>query len=82
MAILSNFKKLMIEIRRGMAGKNRGIPMGFNRLNKYIGIRKSMYYLIGGLTGCLSKDTIIEVNRKKGSGSPKRYTIEQLYYKF
>jgi len=51
MAILSNFKKLMIEIRRGMAGKNRGIPMGFNRLNKYIGIRKSMYYLIGGLTG-------------------------------
>ena len=40
MAILSNFKKLMIEIRRGMAGKNRGIPMGFNRLNKYIGIRK------------------------------------------
>ena len=25
--------------------------MGFNRLNRYVGIRKSMYYLIGGLTG-------------------------------
>lgn len=34
-----------------MTGGNKGIPMGFNRLNRYIGIRKSMYYLIGGLTG-------------------------------
>ena len=25
--------------------------MGFNRLNRYIGIRKSMYFLVGGLTG-------------------------------
>jgi len=25
--------------------------MGFNRLNRYIGIRKSMYTLVGGLTG-------------------------------
>jgi hypothetical protein len=76
----SNFRRLLHEIKRGIEGKNKGIPMGFHRLNKYIGIRKAMYYLIGGLTGCLSKDTIIEVNRKKGSGSPKKYTIEQLYY--
>lgn len=48
---LSNFKRLFHEIERGIEGKNRGIPMGFNRLNKYIGIRKSMYYLVGGLTG-------------------------------
>lgn len=48
---LSNFKRLYHEIKRGIQGKNRGIPMGFNRLNKYIGIRKAMYYLIGGLTG-------------------------------
>jgi replicative DNA helicase len=25
--------------------------MGFNRLNKYIGIRKGLYFLVGGLTG-------------------------------
>lgn len=47
----SNFKRLFVEIKRGIEGKNKGIPMGFNRLNNYIGIRKSMYYLIGGLTG-------------------------------
>lgn len=48
---ISNFQRLYHEIKRGIEGKNRGIPMGFNRLNKYIGIRKAMYYLIGGLTG-------------------------------
>jgi hypothetical protein len=48
---ISNFQKLYHEIKRGMSGKNKGIPMGFKRLNRYIGIRKSMYYLIGGLTG-------------------------------
>jgi len=47
----SNFEKLRKEILKGMAGGNKGIPMGFNRLNRYIGIRKTMYYLIGGLTG-------------------------------
>jgi len=49
--VTSNFQRLYHEIKRGIEGKNRGIPMGFNRLNKYIGIRKAMYYLIGGLTG-------------------------------
>lgn len=48
---ISNFQRLFHEIKRGIEGKNKGIPMGFNRLNRYIGIRKSMYYLIGGLTG-------------------------------
>lgn len=47
----SNFERLRKEILKGMAGGNKGIPMGFNRLNRYIGIRKRMYYLIGGLTG-------------------------------
>lgn len=49
--VSSNFQRLYHEIKRGIEGKNKGIPMGFNRLNKYIGIRKAMYYLIGGLTG-------------------------------
>ena len=47
----SNFRRLRNEIDRGQEGRNKGIPMGFNRLNRYIGVRKSMYYLIGGLTG-------------------------------
>jgi replicative DNA helicase len=47
----SNYDRLRNEILKGMAGGNKGIPMGFNRLNRYIGIRKTMYYLIGGLTG-------------------------------
>lgn len=46
-----DFKQLKKEVQSGMDGKNSGIPMGFNRLNNYMGIRKSMYYLIGGNTG-------------------------------
>jgi hypothetical protein len=46
-----SFELLKKEVEKGIAGRNGGIPMGFNRLNKYIGIRKSMYYLVGGLTG-------------------------------
>jgi replicative DNA helicase len=45
------FSDLRDEVIKGREGRNGGIPMGFNRLNHYIGIRKSMYYLIGGLTG-------------------------------
>lgn len=36
---------------RGRAGKNLGIPMGFRRLSKYVGLRRGVYYLIGGYTG-------------------------------
>ena len=46
-----SFELLRSEVQKGIDGKNNGIPMGFNRLNKYIGIRKGMYTLIGGLTG-------------------------------
>lgn len=46
-----SFDLLKQEVEKGLAGRNGGIPMGFDRLNRYIGIRKSMYYLIGGLTG-------------------------------
>lgn len=47
----TNFERLTKEILKGLQGGNKGIPMGFNRLNRYVGIRKTMYYLIGGLTG-------------------------------
>jgi len=46
-----NFEHLKNEVQKGIDGRNGGIPMGFDRLNRYVGIRKSMYYLIGGLTG-------------------------------
>jgi len=40
------------EICNGISGKNSGIPMGFNRLNKYLGLRKSIYTTIGAAAGC------------------------------
>lgn len=46
-----SFEQLKHEVELGLTGRNNGIPMGFDRLNKYIGIRKGMYTLIGGLTG-------------------------------
>jgi len=46
-----SFELLKQEVAKGMEGRNTGIPIGFPRLNKYIGIRKSIYFLIGGLTG-------------------------------
>lgn len=46
-----SFKQLKEEVEKGLQGKNGGIPMGFDRLNNYIGIRKSIYFLVGGLTG-------------------------------
>ncbi len=46
-----SFEDLKREVQAGLDGRNNGIPMGFDRLNKYIGIRKSMYTLVGGLTG-------------------------------
>ncbi len=46
-----SFEHLKNEVQLGISGRNIGIPMGFNRLNRYIGIRKSMYTLVGGLTG-------------------------------
>lgn len=48
---MSDFDDLRNEINRGMDGRNGGIPMGFNRLNKYIGIRKRIYTLLFGATG-------------------------------
>jgi replicative DNA helicase len=46
-----SFDYLKNEVQMGMDGRNNGIPMGFDRLNRYIGLRKSMYFLVGGNTG-------------------------------
>lgn len=49
--MIMGFDKLKAEVENGLKGRNSGIPMGFNRLNRYIGIRKGLYFLIGGYTG-------------------------------
>jgi hypothetical protein len=46
-----SFDALKREVDNGLNGRNNGIPMGFHRLNRYIGIRKRMYFVTGGLTG-------------------------------
>ena len=46
-----SFDTLKQEVEKGMSDINNGIPMGFNRLNRYIGIRPSMFFLVGGNTG-------------------------------
>jgi hypothetical protein len=46
-----SFETLSKEVADGIAGRNAGIPMGFQRLNRYIGIRKKTYFLLGGYTG-------------------------------
>lgn len=48
---LNDFDQLKAEVENGMLGHNASIPMGFNRLNDHVGIRKSTNYLIGGYTG-------------------------------
>lgn len=56
---MSDFDDLMGEINDGMLGRNAGIPMGFNRLNNHISIRKSTNFLIGGYTGS-AKTTLLD----------------------
>lgn len=46
-----SFDQLKKEVEAGLSGRNDGLPMGFTRLNKHIGIRKSIYSLVGGNTG-------------------------------
>lgn len=66
---------------RGKEGKNLSIPMGFRRLTRYVGLRRQMFYLIGGFTGCLSGDTIVYIARKQRTANTNRYTLETLYNK-
>lgn len=46
-----SFEQLSIEIENGLNGKNNGIPMGFDRLNRFIGIRKRILTAIFGAPG-------------------------------
>lgn len=46
-----SFEQLAKEVDNGIAGLNSGIPMGFQRLNRYIGIRKRILTMIFGASG-------------------------------
>lgn len=47
--IFDNFLQF---VEDGRKGKNRGIPMGFKRLDRYLrGVQKKKIYLVGGPTG-------------------------------
>lgn len=47
--IFDNFLKYVDDGRKGL---NKGIPMGFSRLDKFLrGLQKKKYYLVGGSTG-------------------------------
>jgi len=54
-----SFTSLDTEVADGILGRNSGIPMGFNKLNNYISIRRATYYLVGGYTGS-GKTSIVD----------------------
>jgi hypothetical protein len=48
---MSFFDDVNNEVNEGLAGRNAGIPMGFTRLNRYVGIRRRLMTLIFGAPG-------------------------------
>lgn len=46
-----SFNILKEEVENGILGRNKMIPMGFHRLNKYIGIRKRVMTMVFGSPG-------------------------------
>jgi len=47
----TEFDDIALQIEAGLAGKNSSVSMGFQKLNKYIGIRKKILTLVFGATG-------------------------------
>lgn len=56
---LHHVKTFVNKYEMGLLGKNKSIPMGFKRLTKFIGIRRQVYYLVGGFTGS-GKTTLVD----------------------
>ena len=77
-----SFDILNDEVNDGLAGRNKGIPMGFDRLNRYVGIRRRILTHVFGATGCLSENTLITVTHGDNKSGGRSYTIRELYYKF
>ena len=49
---MTHFEQLHEEIQNGLEGKNSSIPTGFHRFDRFVSIRKRIYSLIFGGTGC------------------------------
>ena len=45
------FEDISAAIEDGLAGKNKGISLGMPRLDRYVTLRKKLYYMIMGSTG-------------------------------
>lgn len=56
---LHHVKSFIDKYEKGKRGENVSIPMGFKRLTRYFGIRKQVYYLVGGNTGS-GKTTLVD----------------------
>lgn len=56
---LHHVKSFVDKYERGKRGESKSIPMGFKRLTRYFGIRKQVYYLVGGNTGS-GKTTLVD----------------------
>lgn len=70
-------------IKKRMKGEAPSLKTSFKKLNDALfeGLEWNRIITIAGLSGCLSADTIIEVNRGKRSSS-RKYTIKELYEKY
>jgi hypothetical protein len=51
---------------KSLTNERQNIPLSFNKMaNVIYGFQKSMYWLVGGSTGCTTKDTKIKIRRVK-----------------
>lgn len=48
---MSFYKDLLKAIEDGLSGKNKGISLGLERLEKYMSLRKKLFYMVIGTTG-------------------------------
>lgn len=48
---MAEFDDILSEMNAGREGRNHSVPMGFHKLNRYIGIRKKIMTLVFGATG-------------------------------
>ena len=55
---MSTFDRALDQIESGREGTNKGIPIAFNRLRKYLpNIQQKTYYLVGAGTKVLTTCT-------------------------
>jgi KaiC/GvpD/RAD55 family RecA-like ATPase len=81
------YQNFLKYVRDGREGLNKGIPMGFPRLDKYLrGIQKKKFYLIGAETGCgktgFADEAFILNPYKHITENNVKETLKIFYYSF